>query len=153
MVHPGDNQPDRQMRILLVEDNQDFQNLAIDVMGRNEALTLVGVGASGGESLACAQALTADMILLDLDSPAPNGLATIPDLRAALPEASIIGLSVAQDGAYRQAVLAAGVDELVCKTELACDLLPAMARVARGRRMARRASRPPLALLARAMEA
>ena len=71
------------------------------------------------------------MILIGLDMP---GLETIRRLRNILPDVGIIALSLLKDNAYRQAALAAGVDDLVRKAELITDLLPAIRRVVQANR-------------------
>jgi DNA-binding response OmpR family regulator len=48
-----------------------------------------------------------------------------------LPGVGIIALTSLNDSAYRQAALAAGADDLVRKTELTKELLPAIWRVTR----------------------
>ncbi|NIO68874.1 MAG: hypothetical protein GTN71_07505 [Anaerolineae bacterium] len=51
-------------------------------------------------------------------------------LQAMLPEVGIIALTVLDIESYRQAALAAGVNDFVSKTSLSTDLLPAIRRVA-----------------------
>jgi len=63
--------------------------------------------------------------------PGLSGLETIPLLRAMLPEASIIALTLLDAKVYRQATLAAGADDFVLKANLSTDLLPAIRRVAK----------------------
>jgi DNA-binding NarL/FixJ family response regulator len=66
------------------------------------------------------------VILVGLDRP---GLEIIRRLRSMLSDAGIIVLSLLEGNAYRQAVIAAGADDLVRKAELVTDLLPAIRRV------------------------
>lgn len=59
-------------------------------------------------------------ILLDL---------AIPRLRAALPNAGILVLTIMDFSSYRQAALAAGADGFVPKATMCADLLPAIRHV------------------------
>ena len=71
------------------------------------------------------------VILIGLDRP---GLETTSRLRKMLPGVGIIALSLLEGNAYRQAALAAGADDLVRKTELITDLLPAIRRMTQANR-------------------
>lgn len=124
-----------QTRVLLVEEDQDFRLLAVDYMQRRAELLLVGVSPGGEDTLRFVQDLEPEVILLDLDRVGLGGPGAIPRLRRALPDVGIIGLSMSSGGAYREAVLAAGVDDLVCKSDLTHDLLAAVERVVRTRRL------------------
>ena len=90
------------------------------------------IDTEGGEKiLAQAQALGPHVILMDLDR---LGLETMSRLRKVLPGVGIIALTLLNDKVYRQATLAAGADDVVCKAELVADLLPAIRQVTRARR-------------------
>jgi DNA-binding NarL/FixJ family response regulator len=75
------------------------------------------------------------VILLDLDTSDRTGLATLADLRTALPEARLVAMSLLGADGYRQAVLAAGADDLVVKSNLRTDLLPAIRRATQDGRL------------------
>ncbi len=94
-----------------------------------DEVTVQGSATRGEEALALAQDLRPDVILLDLNTPALPGLEVIPRLRAILPEAKIIVMTLHNQAPYRQAALAAGADEFVDKVALSTDLLPAIRRV------------------------
>jgi DNA-binding NarL/FixJ family response regulator len=119
------------IHILLVDDNEAFLRVASDFLQRQHELIVVGAIRGSEEALAQAQDLRLQVILIDLDK---SGLETISRLRSLLPDVGIITLTLLNDDAYRQAVLAVGADDLVCKAELVSDLLPAIRRVARAKR-------------------
>jgi DNA-binding NarL/FixJ family response regulator len=66
-----------------------------------------------------------------MDTSDRTGLQTIADLRTSLPGAGIVALSLLCADSYRQVVLAAGANDLVLKSNLRTDLLPAIRRAAR----------------------
>ena len=115
-----------QIHVLLVDDNEAFRRAATDFLQRQHELTVVGAIGGGEEALAQAQELQPQVILVGLDT---LGLGIIARLRKALPRVGIIAQSLLNGGIYRQAVLAAGADDLVRKAELSTDLLPAIRRV------------------------
>ncbi|MFB0536671.1 MAG: response regulator transcription factor [Anaerolineae bacterium] len=116
--------------VLLVDDNPSFLRIAIRFLQEHDDVAVVGAAGGGEEALALAQDLQPDIVLIDLAMPGLSGLGTIPRLRAVLPEAGIIALTVLDTTSYWQAALAAGANDFVPKTRLNTDLLPAIRRVA-----------------------
>jgi two-component system response regulator DesR len=114
-----------------VDDHEAFRHVATDFLQRQYELTVVGAIGGGEEALAQAQDLGPQVIVIGLDMP---GLETIPRLRKVLPSVGIIALTLLEGNAYRQAALAAGADDLVRKTELTTDLLPAIRQVMQANR-------------------
>jgi two-component system response regulator DesR len=128
MKHPADPEERVETRILFIAGNPTFQPAVTRFLKRCDELNLVGTVQGGEKVLAQALDFRPQVILLDLDTSDRTGLATMADLRAALPEAGLIALSLLGGDGYRQAVLAAGADDLVLKSSLRTDLLPAIRR-------------------------
>jgi DNA-binding NarL/FixJ family response regulator len=130
MRHPADLEERGEIRILFIAGNPTFQPVVTRFLKRCDELSLVGTVQGSEKVLAQALELEPQVILLDLDTSDRTGLTTMADLRAALPETSLIALSLLGADGYRQAVLAAGADDLVVKSSLKTDLLPAIRRAA-----------------------
>ena len=94
------------IRVPLVDNNADF-------LQRQRELIIVGTICGDEEVLTQAQDLP-QVILVGL---------TISRLRDMLPGVGIIALGLLEGDAYRQTVMAAGVDDVVRKAELVTDLL------------------------------
>jgi DNA-binding NarL/FixJ family response regulator len=130
MRHPADLEERGEIRILFIAGNPTFRPVVPRFLERCDELSLVGTVWGSEKVLAQALDLRPQAILLDMDTSDRTGLATISYLRAALPEAGLIALSLLGAEGYRQAVLAAGADDLVLKSNLRTDLLPAIRRAA-----------------------
>jgi DNA-binding NarL/FixJ family response regulator len=111
--------------VLVVDDNAFFLKATADFLVRHQEL-VVGTVCGRENVIAQAQSVKAHVILVGLNG---IGLEMITHLRQALPSIGIIALTLAEGDAYRQAVVAAGADDIVCKAELVIDLLPAIWRV------------------------
>ncbi len=129
MSNPTDLKEVPKICVLLVDDHEAFLRVATEFLQRHDDLTVVGAARGGEEALAQAQDLRPQVILVDLNMPGLSGLETIPRLRAMLPEAGIIALTLLDPKVFRQAALAAGADDFVPKANLGTDLLPAIRRV------------------------
>jgi NarL family two-component system response regulator LiaR len=130
MKHPADPEERGEIRILFIAGNPTFQPVVTRFLKRCDELSLVGTVQGSERVLAQALDLRPQVILFDLDTSDRTGLAAIAELRAALPEASLVALSLLGADGYRRAVLAAGADDLVLKSSLRTDLLPAIRRAA-----------------------
>jgi DNA-binding NarL/FixJ family response regulator len=116
--------------VLLVDDNLTFLWIVTRFLQEHDDVVVIGAAGGGEEALTLAQDLQPDIVLIDLAMPGLSGLETIPLLRAMLPEVGIIALTVLDINSYRQAALAAGVNDFIPKASLNTDLLPAIRRVA-----------------------
>jgi DNA-binding NarL/FixJ family response regulator len=118
--------------VLLVDDNPIFLRILTQFLEAHSGRELrVVVSADGGaKALTLVPSLKPQVILTDLAMPEMFGLDLIPRLRASLPEAIIIALTLMDPGSYRAAVLAAGADAFVAKDTLGRDLLPTIRHLA-----------------------
>lgn len=130
MKNPTDPEQQSRMHLLFIAGNPAFRPVVTRFLGECDELSLVDIIPASEKVLAQAQNLLPQVILLDLDTSDQTGLETISNLRVLLPEAGIVGLSLLDAEGYRQAVLAAGANDLVLKSNLRTDLLPAIRRAA-----------------------
>lgn len=117
--------------VLLVDDSRRFLDIVTHFLrtrGRSE-VSIVGLAQDGHEALAKAQQAMPQVILIDLAMPVLSGLETIPRLRAMLPDAVIIALSMMDRESYQEAALEAGADDFVSKDTMNTQLLPAIRRI------------------------
>ena len=134
MTNPTGPEQQRKMHILFIAGNPAFRPVVTRFLGKCDELNVVDILPASEKVLAQAQDLQPQVILLDLDTSDPTGLETIINLRTSLPEVGIIALSLLDGDGYRQAVLAAGANELILKSNLSTDLFPAIRRAARNGR-------------------
>jgi len=117
------------LTIYLIDDNFTFLAAAVDFLEKHaQEVTIIGTATNGLQALEQCAILHPDVILVDLKMPDLSGLDLLPQLRAALPQAWIIVLSMLDTPEYRQAALQAGADEFVPKAGLTAALLPATRR-------------------------
>jgi DNA-binding response OmpR family regulator len=79
------------MRVLVIEDNEDFRKLAL-LWFQSYGIEAEGA-ANGAHGLALQRLRPADVIVTDIFMPEMEGIETIHDLRSEFPEAKIIAMS------------------------------------------------------------
>lgn len=103
-------------RLLVVDDNEDVRRLLRLVLDDDESIEIVGEATNGREGVSAAQACRPDVIVLDVNMPVMDGLAALPHIRRAAPNAAIVvwTASLPDDGA-EQRTLELGADGFIRK--------------------------------------
>jgi two-component system invasion response regulator UvrY len=115
---------------MLVDNDRAFLRIATTLLESHltDQVDIVGTASSGEDCLVQAQKLAPDVVLMDLQMPGMGGLRTIPLLRILFPLTRVIALTFDDGERARQAVLEAGGNDLVSKSSLKTDLIPAIQR-------------------------
>jgi two-component system response regulator DesR len=123
-----------QLKLLLVDDSTDFLRALSGYLGTQPALQVVGMVRTVEEAVARIRSGSRpDLVLMDINLPGMDGLAGTRRLKAELPDAAIIIVSLLDGQAYREAASAYGADAFVSKARLNRDLLPTIHTTAGGR--------------------
>ena len=106
-----------QLRVLLVDDNQAFLDLAVHELAADPRVQVVGCARSSEEALEQLQQAEPDLVLLDISLPRMNGLEATRRIKR-MPHAPWIVLVTIHDTPdYRAAGNAAGADGFIAKQE------------------------------------
>lgn len=90
---------------------------------------VVGTAGDGLEAIALAAALQPDLVLLDVQMPAMNGLEAASELRRSLPGARLVMVTVHDTPGVRQACDECGAQGFVAKEHLDRELPPLLLRM------------------------
>lgn len=113
----------KDLSVLLVDNHPLFAQLLTRFFQSEEQVHVVGTTTQDETALRTLHELTPDMVLIDLDNSVKNSLETITRMRAALPECLIIAMTLRDAAYYRNAVLEAGADDLILKTDISSNFL------------------------------
>jgi two-component system, NarL family, response regulator NreC len=119
-------------RILLADDHAVLRSGLRLLIDNQPDLMVVGEAGNGADALEQAKELMPDVILLDLNMPGLDGLATLPKLREALPNSRVLILTMHDDVNYLQQALQSGASGYVLKQAVDTELLMAIRAVIRG---------------------
>jgi DNA-binding NarL/FixJ family response regulator len=102
-------------RILLVDNHVLFRRGVAALLAERPELEVVGEASDGLEAVARATETTPDVILMDVSMPRCSGLEAIPQLKSALPGASIVMLTVSDADDDLFGAIKAGADGYLLK--------------------------------------
>lgn len=107
----------RRTRILIVDDSAVMRSLLRSVIGADDSLEVAGTAADGATALANLGRLNPGMVLLDVEMPVMDGLATLRELRARGHKMPVIMCSSLTQRGARVTIeaLASGASDYVAK--------------------------------------
>jgi two-component system, chemotaxis family, protein-glutamate methylesterase/glutaminase len=108
---------ERRTRILIVDDSAVMRSLLRAVVCSDSALEVAGTAADGASAIQTIEALHPDMVLLDVEMPVMDGLATLRELRKRGHQAPVIMCSSLTQRGARVTIeaLACGASDYVAK--------------------------------------
>jgi DNA-binding NarL/FixJ family response regulator len=112
--------------LLLVDDDPRLRRGLRMRLELEPDLVVVGEANDGVEAVRQAVATTPDVVVMDVEMPAMDGIAAIAALRARAPRSAIVVLSIHDDANTRERALAAGASAFVAKHEADGVLLSAI---------------------------
>jgi two-component system, NarL family, nitrate/nitrite response regulator NarL len=120
------------IRVMLIEDHAMVRaGLRMLIEGRR-GLVVVGEATNQADALALAAREQPDIILLDLDLGAENGLDLLPDLLATASQARVVILTGVRDGNEHRQAIRQGAMGLVLKEQAPDVLIKAIEKVHAG---------------------
>ncbi|WP_168013732.1 two-component system response regulator NarL [Halomonas salinarum] len=118
--------PDTRRGVLIVDDHPLFRRGVRQLIEMSERLTYLGEAGDGQAALEKARALSPDLILLDLQMQAMDGINTLKSLREAGLDARVVFLSVSDHQEDVIAAIRAGTDGYLLKDMPPDQLLEAL---------------------------
>ena len=119
------------IRVMVVDDHPLWRD-AVERDLMQAGLDVVGVAANGREALARFPAARPDVIVLDLQIPAPDGIEVTAEVARQNPDIRVLILSASGEHADVLAAVKAGATGYLVKSASKEDLLAAVRRVAEG---------------------
>src|SRR5436309_9567115 len=120
------------MKILVADDHGIVRAGIKLLLERQRDLQVVAEAADGVEAVQQALASRPNLCILDVGMPRMTGLQAAREIRAHLPEARVLMLSMHDDERYLFEALKAGASGYVLKREADQDLVEAVRAVGRG---------------------
>jgi DNA-binding NarL/FixJ family response regulator len=122
------------IRVFLVDDHAIMRDGLRSVLATEPLLQVVGEAANGQELLGQLPAVPVDVVVLDMNMPVLDGLATTRELQQQYPRLRVLMLSMLTNEYTIAEVLAAGAHGYVLKNADKSEIVTAIRAVAAGKR-------------------
>ena len=120
------------MRVLIADDHGIVRSGLRLLLERQPDIEVVAEAADGAEARELAISERPDLAILDVKMPKLTGLQATREIKAQVPEVSVLILSMHDDEGYLDEAFEAGASGYVLKTQADTDLLAAIRAVERG---------------------
>lgn len=117
------------IRILLADDHEFVRRGVRSLLETQPDFQICGEAVDGRQAVAMAEQLRPDVIVLDISMPEMNGLDAARSIRKTAPDSEILILSQHNSNEVMKAAASAGARGYIAKSELARNLLAAVAIV------------------------
>jgi DNA-binding NarL/FixJ family response regulator len=117
------------IRLLIVDDQPAVRKGLHMRLAAEPDLSVIGEASDGEAALVLAQALCPDIVLMDVEMPHMDGIATANALREICPNTCVILLSIHDDTRTRSCAEKAGAAAFISKSVPADQLLAAIRQV------------------------
>ena len=118
------------IRVLVVDDDEDFAAFATSLLDAEDAITVVGDARDGLEALALAADLSPDVVVMDVNMPRMDGAEATRLIRRASPAMQVVLVTAAEEPDV-EAARAFGAAARLSKDETESRLVEAVRRAAR----------------------
>ena len=117
------------IRVVVVDDVAETRDHLAKLLSFENDIEVVGAASSGEEALPLALKLQPDVLLLDINMPGMDGIATAEQLSATMPMSAIVMMSVQGEPDYLRRSMLAGAREFLVKPFSADELSAAIRQV------------------------
>ncbi len=122
----------KKITVLLADDHRILREGVRSLLEKAGDMEVVGEAADGGEAVAKAQALSPDVVLMDITMPGMNGLEATRQIKALKPNIKVLILSMHESNQYISQFLRSGASGYVLKDTAASDLVGAIRAISQG---------------------
>ena len=129
MTHPTQQAVLLEHRILLLENNAAIRHMTTVILRRHFKVRAVDSEGSQEAILDLIREVQPRVVLIGLPLGSKAVFATISRIKSALPDLMLVGLASFRGEAYRRAALAAGLIEVIAKSQMAIELNPILKRL------------------------
>jgi DNA-binding NarL/FixJ family response regulator len=119
------------IKVLVADDHEVVRQGLVSLFSGSE-IKIVGEAKNGDEAVSMARKHKPQVVLLDIRMPQNDGLSTLEQLRAELPETKVVMLSTYDNPTYVARAVALGASDYVLKGSTRAELITAVTAAARG---------------------
>ncbi len=115
--------------ILIVEDDAKVRKLLAEWMSLKFVGCRILEAATGEDGVRLARAASPQVVLMDITLPGMNGIEATRRIKADVPTAAVVILTIHEASAYRKDATSAGASAYIPKRKMQTELIPALRRL------------------------
>lgn len=119
---------DEKFRVLIVDDDAETREYIRKLLSFESDVNVVGTARTGREAIQLSQEFEPDVVLMDINMPDMDGIATTEAIRLKQPVVQIVILSVQGDPSYMRRAMLAGARDFLIKPPMGDELISAIRR-------------------------
>jgi len=116
------------IQVIIVDDVAETRENIRKLLQFEATIDVAGVARTGREGIELAKEISPDVVLMDINMPDMDGIAATEIIRAELPHAQIVILSVQGDPNYMRRAMLAGARDFLTKPPMVDELITAIQR-------------------------
>jgi two-component system response regulator DesR len=114
------------VRVLVVDDHALFAEALMLTLGIDDRICIVGAAGSGSEAVELAEALSPDVVLMDVHMPSMDGVEATRRVRAVSPKSRVLIVTASRSIDVMGDAFAAGAERFLTKDTPAMQLIDAI---------------------------
>ncbi len=123
---------ERPMRIMVVDDHEVVRQGLVALLDRRRDFTVVAEAGTVAESIAAAERLKPDLVVMDVRLPDGSGIEACREIRSEMPETRVVMLTSYPDEEAVLSAIIAGASGYLLKQIRGRDLVAALEAIGRG---------------------
>lgn len=123
---------ERPMRLMVVDDHEVVRQGLVALLDRRRDFTVVAEAGTVAESIAAAQRLKPDLVVMDVRLPDGSGIEACREIRSEMPETRVVMLTSYPDEEAVLSAIIAGASGYLLKQIRGRDLVAALEAIGRG---------------------
>jgi DNA-binding NarL/FixJ family response regulator len=112
----------KQIKVLVVDDQEDIRRVVIDFLNRLPNINIVGEAVDGDEAIEKTETLSPDIVLMDIAMPKKNGIEATRIIKQRWPDIKVMIETGNDDQFYRTQALEVKADGFISKSSLMSGL-------------------------------
>ncbi|MCI0794867.1 MAG: response regulator transcription factor [Chloroflexi bacterium] len=120
------------IRVLVVDDHDMFRRGVMEVLEREDDITVIGEARNGQQAIDRASELSPDVVFMDLNMPGKNGIEATACLTLKWPNLKVLVLTVSEEAGDLYRALSVGARGYVLKISDAQEIIDALRQVHQG---------------------
>jgi DNA-binding NarL/FixJ family response regulator len=117
--HPCETESSGSIRVVIIDDSEDFRIVICELLKMLFAIEIVGVGSNGFEALELTAQKAPDLVIMDVNMPVLDGISAAGLIRHHFPTTTILMMSGDDSPEMRGRCLRVGADGFTPKRWLA----------------------------------